>query len=233
MPTDRDFKRVVRARMQQTGESYTAARTILLQRPAPRPAAARAPAPATAPARDLATLAGMSDQAVKASTGCTWDRWVWALDRVEAHTWPHPRIARYIQDTWKLGSWWAQTVTVGYERIKGLREKGQRRGGGYVANKSRTFPVPLGRLYRAVSDGRSRKRWLDAGEVTIRGSTRDKYVRGRAAGGASVEFVFATKGPGRSMVQVQEGPLPSSADSARRKAFWAARLAALGEVLAG
>ena len=151
--------------------------------------------------------------------------------RQEAHTWPHPRIARYIQDTWKLGSWWAQSVTVGYERIKGLREKGQRREGGYVANKSRTYPVPLARLYHAVSDGRTRKRWLEPGEVAIRSTTKDKYARGRAAGGASVEFVFTARDRGRSMVQVQEGPLGSSADIAVRKAFWADRLAALGELL--
>ncbi|MBK6779861.1 MAG: hypothetical protein IPI38_16645 [Gemmatimonadetes bacterium] len=234
MPSDKDFKRVVRARMQQTGESYTAARAILLHQPVPRRAApprptARVPAPA--PASDLAARAGMSDQAVKAGTGCTWERWVWSLDRVEAHTWSHPRIARYIQDTWRLGSWWAQSVTVGYERIKGLREKGQRRGGGYVANKSRTFPVPLARLYRAVSDGRSRKRWLEPGAVAIRSTTKDKYARGRTAGGASVEFVFTAKDRGRSMMQVQEGPLGSRADIAVRKAFWAARLAALGEML--
>lgn len=237
MPTDKDFKRVVRARMQQTGESYTAARAILLQQPTPRrPRAPRAApltpqSPPPAAAGDLATLAGMSDQAVQARTGCTWDRWVWSLDRVEAHTWPHPRIARYIQDTWKLGAWWAQSVTVGYERIKGLRARGQRRGGGYMANKSRTFPVPVRQLFQAFSDGRRRRRWLEAGAVTIRGATPLKYVRGRAAGGASVEFVFAARGPGRSMVQVQEGPLGAPEDIARRKAFWEARLTALGKLL--
>ena len=110
MPSDKDFKRVVRARMQHTGESYTAARAILLQQPRPRRADAPRPA-ARVPTPDLASLAGMSDQAVKASTGCTWDRWVWSLDRVEAHTWPHPRIARYIQDTWKATR--GLTVTLG------------------------------------------------------------------------------------------------------------------------
>ena len=56
MPSDKDFKRVVRARMQQTGESYTAARAILLHQPVPRRAApprptARVPAPAPAVVR--------------------------------------------------------------------------------------------------------------------------------------------------------------------------------------
>jgi len=35
MPVDKDFKRLVRGRMRKTGESYTAARAILLQKPAP------------------------------------------------------------------------------------------------------------------------------------------------------------------------------------------------------
>ena len=40
MTRDRDFKQVVRARMTETGESYTAARAALEQRPAPAPTGA-------------------------------------------------------------------------------------------------------------------------------------------------------------------------------------------------
>ena len=50
-------------------------------------------------------------------------------------------------EKYKVPGWWAQTVTVGYERIKGLRAVGQRRDGTFEANKSRTFAVPLARLY--------------------------------------------------------------------------------------
>ena len=92
MPTNKDFKRLVRARMRKTGEAYTTARAQLLNK---KHAPAPAPAPATlATAADYATLAGRSDAAVKAQTGCTWERWVKALDRVAAHTWPHRRIAQ-------------------------------------------------------------------------------------------------------------------------------------------
>ena len=56
-------------------------------------------------------------------------------------------------------------VTVGYERIRGLREKGQRRGGGYDVNKSKTVHVPIHKLYLAFSTKRTRSRWL--GEVDL------------------------------------------------------------------
>src|SRR5207244_3530035 len=102
MPTNKDFKRLVRARMQKTGESYTAARAHLITKK-------------QAQTPDYAKLAGMmSDAALKVKTRCTWERWVKALDRVQAHTWPHRRIATYVQDKYKLPSWWSQTVTVGY-----------------------------------------------------------------------------------------------------------------------
>ena len=72
-------------------------------------------------------------------------------------------------------AWWAQMVTVGYERIRGLREIGQRRGGAFEANKSKTFPVPVDRLYRAFAQKRTRRRWLPD-DVTIRTSKREKSI---------------------------------------------------------
>src|ERR1051325_11063564 len=127
MPTNKDFKRLVRGRMRKTGESYTSARAHLLREEhSPKARKSATPlgvAPAEKP--DYAKLAGMADDKVKKATGCNWERWGYALDRVEAHTWPHRQIAEYIREKYKTPSWWTQTVTVGYERIKGLRARGQ------------------------------------------------------------------------------------------------------------
>ena len=131
MTTDKDFKRLVRGRMQKTGESYTAARAQLRSTP---PAV-----PSVVPPSDYATLAGKSDAIMKARTGCGWERWVKALDHAGAHGWTHTEIARHVVEKYKIPGWWAQSVTVGYERIKGLRAVGQRRGGAFEASKSRTF----------------------------------------------------------------------------------------------
>jgi hypothetical protein len=121
VPTEKDFKRLVRGRMQKTGESYTAARAQLRK---PKPVISAPPRSA-----QYAAIAGKSDALIKERTGCTWERWVKALDRAEAATWPHQEIAKYVRDKYKIPGWWAQTVTVGYERIKGLRVVGQRRDG--------------------------------------------------------------------------------------------------------
>ncbi len=257
MTTDKDFKRVVRARMQKTGESYTAARSAVSRKPAPTgratarvtvptPAAAstngaaRDAAPATAPdgpaPAELARLAGMSDEAVAARTGCTWEKWVWALDRARAHTWSHTEIARFVRETYRIPGWWAQTVTVGYERIRGLRDVGQRRegpqAGRYEASKSRTFPVAVEVLYAAMHDARRRARWTGTTGITMRTTIANRSIRLRWSDGTPVQFWFTAKGPTKASVSVQHEGFASRAEADAAKVAWGQRLDALGALLA-
>lgn len=236
MPSDKDFKRLVRARMGRTGEAYTTARAHLKKKTAPTPGAKTKPAvPAASdvlPTPDYATLAGMSEEAITAKTGCTWQKWVYVLDRKKAHEWEHKAIADYIHRTYKIDGWWAQTVTVGYERIKGLRQKGQRRGGSWEGSKSRTFAVPVARLYAAWTDAKLRRTWLPEAKLIIRAAQPDRSLRISWPDGTSVECWFTAKGDAKSSVQVQHTKLASKADADARKAYWAERLDALGEVLA-
>ena len=169
----------------------------------------------------------MSDATIKEKTGCTWERWVWALDRVGAHEWSHRAIADYVHEKYKVPGWWTQAVTVGYERIKGLRAIGQRRGGGYEASKSKVFAAPIGRLYRAFHDARTRRRWLGGVKLTVRTAIPDKSMRVTWPDGTSVELYFVAKGPAKSQVAVQHRKLADKASADRMKAWWAERLGAL------
>jgi hypothetical protein len=223
MPTQKDLKRLVRSRMQKTGEAYTTARARLLEKKQ-----RRTPTPQT---QDYAALAGMSDATIKAKTGCTWARWVHALDHAGAHAWPHRDIAKHVREKYEVSGWWSQSVTVGYERIKGLRAIGQRRGGAYEAGKSKTVGVPLARLFRAFESARIRGRWLDGVKPAVRRATPEKSMRLTWPDGTSVELYFQAKGAGRSQVFVQHGKLPDKASADRMKAWWAERLGALAAML--
>ena len=240
MPKNKDLKRLVRSRMQKTGESYTAARAQLIKhgRPSSTRAAltkverASARSISTAAKTDYAKLAGMSDASIEAATGCTWKRWVGALDYVRAHEWPHRKIAAYVQDEFKVRDWWAQTVAVGYERIRGLREIGQRRGGSFEANKSRTFPVPVARLYDAFAMARVRARWLPGVKLVVRKAVSNKSVRMTWEDGTSVDIWLMAKCESKSTASVAHRKLSSKESMTRAKAFWTERLDALGELLA-
>jgi hypothetical protein len=229
MPRQRDFKRLVRARMQKTGEAYTSARARLLAKP--RPATRSRPTQAPPPP-DYAQLAGMSDAVIKEKTGCTWARWVKALDRHGAERMSHREIARLVSTTSKIGGWWSQAVTVGYERIKGLRARGQRRDGSYEASKSRTFGVPVSTLFTAWADAGVRRRWLDADGVRVRTATGPKSMRLGWTDGTIVTIWFTPKGETKSSVAVQHTQLADAASAARLTRYWSERLDALGEVLA-
>jgi hypothetical protein len=181
---------------------------------------------------DYARLAGRSDAVLEARTGRTWERWVRALDRVQAYTWSHREIAAHVQEKYEIPGWWAQGVTVGYERIKGLRAVGQRRDGSFAATKSRTFAVPLVRLYRAFHDARTRARWLPGVRLTVRAATRGKSMRITWPDRTSVAVGFTSKGPAKSAVAVQHEKLADRAAAARVKQYWAERLDDLQALLA-
>jgi hypothetical protein len=220
MPTNKDFKRAVRARMKKTGESYTAARAQLLRNTSSPPAA---------PA-DYAKLAGKSDAAIEKATGCTWERWVYALDRVKASEWPHPEIAKYVHEKYKVSDWWSQSVTVGYERIKGLRAHGQRRDGTYEVSKSKVIAVPVAKLYSAFSNPAVRSQWLDV-PLDVTTASKNKSIRGRFPDGTPLDFGFYVKGDGKSQVALGHRKLKSAADATRLKSYWTEKLNVLARLL--
>jgi len=181
--------------------------------------------------QDYAALAGMSDASIKAKTGCTWERWVKALDQFGADKKSHRDIAALVAKSWKIDGWWAQTVTVGYERIKGLRARGQRRDGSYEATKSRTFDVPVTTLYDAWADKSVRDRWLESPDAKVRTATAPKSIRLGLADGSILAVGFLPKGRAKSSVAVSQMKLPDKETATRLKQYWSERLDALGDVL--
>ena len=233
MPRQKDLKRLVRARMEKTGEAYTAARAQIVRKPrAPGgsdvDAAPVAPATITHPEpKDFATIAGMSDAAIQEKTGCSWERWVKALDYARAYELSHREIAKLVKEKYDTPSWWTQMVTVGYERIKGLRERGQQRSGTFTMNRSRTYDVDVATLFDAWSDGRRRKRWLGETGAKVRTATAPKSMRLQMPDGAIVAVGFSAKGKDKSSVALEQARLADRATMEALKQRWSERLDAL------
>ena len=213
MPQQKDLKRLVRARMEKTGESYTAARLQLVKK------------------SDLnyAELAGMSDASVKKATTRDWLEWVRLLDREGASSKPHREIAKLVSAS-GAPSWWAQMVTVGYERIRGLRDRTQQRGGGYEASKSRTFNVPVDKLFKAFANARQRNKWLSA-KITVRSARPAKSMRITWPDGALVQVGFTKKGDAKSVVAVQHGKLADKGAVEATKKMWSSHFDELARFL--
>jgi hypothetical protein len=222
----KDLKRLVRARMRKTGESYTAARARLLEKKAGLESTSREGV--ALPRSDLAALAGMRDEAVARKTGRTWKEWVGELDRSGAASLPHGEIARLVHERFGISRWWSQTVTVGYERISGLRQKGQRRDGSFDVSKSKTYAVPVADLWRVFCRFED---WLGGETLRTSKAARHRSIRMKWSDGTPVEAGFSSKGPSKSHLSLEHRNIGSRAEATRLKTYWSDRLAAIGELL--
>ncbi|MEQ9398800.1 MAG: hypothetical protein RJQ04_06485 [Longimicrobiales bacterium] len=235
MTKDKDFKRLVRARMQKTGEAYTTARAHVLARGAAAPPAQESRAAGDVEPADtegsgpgnLAARAAMSEESVRDATGRGWAEWVAILDAAGASDWTHREMTRWLAEHHgDVSGWWIQSVTVGYERIKGLRDVGQRRSGEYEINKSRTIRRPLEEVWTAWADPERRAAWLDAPEFEVTSAREHRSLRMAWPDGTRVQVWFTDKGD-RCSVAVQHGKLPDPAAADRTRTEWHERLDAL------
>ena len=219
MTEHKSFKRLVRARMGKTGESYTTARAMLL----------RAEEPKGATGLRLAT----SDEKIRQRTGHGWEEWFAMLDESGAADRSHREIARWLSE--QLGihplAWNAQAITSSYELTRGLREVGEKHDG-FAITASKTVAAPVERLYHAVVDPGARDEWLPDAVLRQRTATEPKSARyDWGEGSTRVHVTFLARGQDKSTVALEHRRLADAGEAERMKAYWRGRLAALKTVL--
>jgi hypothetical protein len=218
MTRQRSFKRLVRARMEKTGESYAAARSVLL-------AADAAPKSTDGP------VLTMSDEAIRRRTGRGWEEWFDLLDGWGAAERSHTEVARWVGEQPGTDGWGAQAVTVSYERARGGRAVGERPDG-FSITASKTVAVPVDRLFAAFADAAARERWLPEGGLRERTSSPPRSARFDWGDGATrVNVGFTAKGDTKSAVALAHERLDDAEEAERMKAFWRERMTALKEAL--
>lgn len=213
MTQQNSLKRRARIRMQKTGERYTAARAQIL-------AAHEAES-------------GASDDAMTRATGRGGQDWLEILDGWGAIDRSHKEIVSYLMEEHGVPGWWAQTVTVMFERARGIREVGQRADGTYYAGGSKTVNVGVEALFDAFADPDIRARWLTGIELEPKTITRPKYIRFDLPDGTRLTAGMGPKGEGKSNVGIEHARLPGPEAREELKLFWRERLADLKRVLEG
>jgi len=232
MTRQKSFKGRIRARMDKTSESYTTARRQLLA----KSTAEAPPEPETQPGGPVADAPGArrpySDEVIRSNTGRTWDEWFALLDGWGAARRPHPEIARWLVEEHDVGGWWAQGVTVAYEQARGLRDPGQRRGGLYEVNASKTVAVPVERLYEAFIDPDLRERWLPGATMEVRTTRPGRSIRANWDDGSTrLVISFPARGEAKSQVALVHERIPDAPTADKLKASWRERVAVLKQVL--
>lgn len=208
------FKRRIRERMEKTGERYGAARRVLINQ--------------TSEGRTWVAEPEMSDESVRSATGRGWDEWCDILDAWPGHTQGHTAIAAYIREGHGVDGWWAQTVTVGYERITGLRLRYQQPDGTFSAGKSRTVIVDASSLREMLLDDTDRADLFPGLDTELRSRPASKVIR-IAIGPGTAQIALDPKDDGTTKVAIVHERLPASDDVEQWKGYWSEWLAAIDE----
>lgn len=179
----------------------------------------------------MADKQSISDEAVSKATGRSWREWFALLDSENALEMPHKEIAQHLYDKYKIPGWWAQTVTVEYERARGRREVHQV-AGGYKISRSKVIEVPLATLYHACDDAKQLARWLPGHKPALRTATKNKSMRFTWDDGETVLSIsFYSKGERKSQIVLEHSKLASAEDAEAKKAFWSDALGRLKQAL--
>jgi uncharacterized protein YndB with AHSA1/START domain len=111
-------------------------------------------------------------------------------------------------------------VTVGYERLRGLREVNQR-AGGFAVSASKTINAPATKAFAAWTDSRRRARWLVGVELTIRQAAAPKFVRLTCEDdGTDISVTITPKVRSQCVVAVDHTRLASAQLVAERRHCW-------------
>jgi hypothetical protein len=263
MTRARALKSLVRARAAKTGERYTTARRHVLQSlgrsgtPADTPPSAPAPtlpvvldtaAPSRAAAATTDARGSVTNARVLARTGHDLAYWFGVLDAFGAVERGHTASARHVSEDHGVDGWYAQGITVAYERARGLRAINQRMAGSYEVSASKVVAAEVPAIVATLTEPRRRARWsadADAGLIgalarALRAPASKGFVR-KANGhtryryawdASTVEIDLEPKGDRRTSVVVRHLKLASANAVEERRAQWRAALAALAAALA-
>lgn len=269
MTRARALKQVIRARAAKTGERYTTARRHVLNALQPRTAAvvhfpstsasggsAVDTSPASAPgalrdtkreARPASSKGSVSDAKSRERTGHGLDYWFNVLDRFGGVEKGHTASARHLHDAHKVDGWYAQGITVAYERARGVRALNQRCDGEYEVSVSKVMTATTTHVIEALTERRLRKRWLSGADgqlvnalVAALDNPRSKGIVVRADGqgryrykwgDTTVHFQLFPKDGGKVLLVVTNSRLSEATMVEERRTQWRTALTALAQAL--
>ncbi|HVM19884.1 MAG TPA: DUF4287 domain-containing protein [Egibacteraceae bacterium] len=170
----------------------------------------------------------LPDASVRENTGRGWDEWRELIDAWPGHGDGHAAVAGWLQTEHGVPGWWAQAVTVGWERITGRRLPHQVADGTFTVNVSATITADADAVRKRLLDDAGRRELFPALDPQLRSRPTSKYVRIGLRDGVA-EIAIAPRGDGRCTVTVAHAKLGSPDDVTRWRSFWRDWLKALSE----
>ncbi|MGO4784445.1 hypothetical protein [Cryobacterium sp. W22_MBD10_FK3] len=204
-------------------------------------AAARPGAPSSVPAppaepgraggRSWAAEPVQTDESILENTGHTWDEWADLIDAGPGRQAGHTAIAAWVHAEHGVDGWWAQGVTVGYERITGLRLPGQMPDGSFSVSRTKVLALDRDVLRALLLDEDARADLVPGVDLVLRSKPAAKALRFTVdrAGAPLGSILFSTDllPDGRLRLGVTHDKVVSFDEGEHWKLFWSDWLAAV------
>jgi uncharacterized protein YndB with AHSA1/START domain len=182
----------------------------------------------------------LKPETVVEKTGKRPDEWHRLLDEFGGKEKGHKAMAKWLEEEHGVSAWWAQSLTVDYERARGMREVGQRTGG-YGVSASKTLAAPVERVWASFAEEAKVREWfhpefrhefVEGGRYEA-GSARGEYrrivpekrIRMTAEDdGSFIEIRFEAKSPEKTAVNVSQEKIAAKEDVERLRESWKSAL---------
>lgn len=166
----------------------------------------------------------ISVQAVCESTGRSWDEWFAVLKKEKAKELPHNDIFQLLNDVYKVPGWWAQSITVEYERHIGRRKVGQKSDGSFQVSKSKILDGGLDAVFAAwqnyVQDNKDFNGITFSGEPKESITGKWRYWRVNLSDGSRIVVSVGIKTATKSTLTITSEKLADQEAVERWRAYW-------------
>ena len=127
----------------------------------------------------------MNDEAIQNATGRPGAEWFTLIREAGKADAPHKEIADYLQEACGVAPWWAQEITVEFEKHAGRRVLGQTQDGLFQLGVSKTIDAPAPEIWACLSSpwGISLVVGAEAGAAAGKEAARRATAPGMAAPG--------------------------------------------------
>lgn len=165
-------------------------------------------------------LLSKTNQTTKDNTGKTWDEWLDVLDKDNAVSMTHNNRVSNIHRKYNVDNWWAQNISVRYERARGLKQKFEKFDGTFETSKSKTFNIELTKLFQLIQ---TLIKNLSFGDIEITTLNKNKNIRGKMNNTTTFSFYFHSKG-NKTQLMIQHFKLNNSEHCEQIREFWNKKL---------
>lgn len=173
-----------------------------------------------------------TDAALKKATGMDWTEWRDNLEEWGAKERSYLEISRHLSNEYGLNDWWAQGITVGYERMTIRRSVGKLSDGSISTSIDTTINASIEHTHASLVDELRRYQWLESSVVRLRTSLAPRVARfDDYEAKVIIAFTLTKLDDEKTAVHLQADKLDSVEAGDEWKAAWEPRLAQLTKYL--